>query len=144
MKSIPHVKSVMTPFPHAVDSMEDMQTAQGMMGQHGIRHLPVLHEGELRGILSERDLQLAQGILAFRDNAVSLPVWAICSRDPYIVDLDVPIDAVVDEMANRHIGSAIVTRRGKLAGIFTTTDACRLLGERMREDAGRNTEDVVA
>jgi hypothetical protein len=32
-------------------------------------------------------------------------------------------------MARRHIGSAIVMRRGKLAGIFTAVDACRILSE---------------
>ena len=144
MRPIPHMKTVMTPFPHAVDSMEDMAVARAMMQQHGIRHLPVIHEGTLGGMLSERDLQLASGIVAFRDPPMQLPVWAVCSREPFVVDLEMPVDEVVEEMASRHLGSAIVTRKGKVVGIFTTTDACRLLAKRMREDAGTNQDDDVA
>ena len=36
-------------------------------------------------------------------------------------------------MAERHIGSALVTRGGKLVGIFTTTDACRALARVLHE-----------
>jgi CBS domain-containing protein len=32
-------------------------------------------------------------------------------------------------MAENRIGSAIVTKDGKLVGIFTVTDACRALAE---------------
>jgi CBS domain-containing protein len=32
-------------------------------------------------------------------------------------------------MADNRIGSAIVTKDGKLVGIFTVTDACRALAE---------------
>jgi CBS domain-containing protein len=32
-------------------------------------------------------------------------------------------------MAENRIGSAIVTKHGKLVGIFTVTDACRALAE---------------
>jgi CBS domain-containing protein len=32
-------------------------------------------------------------------------------------------------MAQNRIGSAIVTKHGKLVGIFTVTDACRALAE---------------
>jgi CBS domain-containing protein len=35
-------------------------------------------------------------------------------------------------MARDHIGAALVVRRGKLVGIFTVTDACRLFAEWLR------------
>jgi CBS domain-containing protein len=40
---------------------------------------------------------------------------------------------VVAEMAARHIGSAIVLRHGRLVGVFTAVDACRLLAEFLRD-----------
>jgi CBS domain-containing protein len=49
--------------------------------------------------------------------------------DPYVVEMTTPLAAVAREMAVRHIGSAIVLRHGRLAGVFSTVDACRLLGE---------------
>jgi hypothetical protein len=40
-------------------------------------------------------------------------------------------------MAEHQLGSAIVTRRGKLAGIFTVTDACHHFAEYLREQVRR-------
>ncbi|MEW6270451.1 MAG: CBS domain-containing protein [Thermodesulfobacteriota bacterium] len=48
---------------------------------------------------------------------------------PYVVEDDEPLDVVAREMADRQIGSALVTRHGKLVGIITTTDVCRLLAD---------------
>ena len=41
--------------------------------------------------------------------------------------------ATLLEMAKRHLGSVLVMRRGRLAGIFTATDACHAFGEFIRE-----------
>ena len=142
MGSIPAVKKVMTPFPHAVDSEEDVRVARGMMQQHGIRHLPVMHQGRLAGLLSERELFVALTILGDAVRAEPLPVWAVCTREPYIADLNEPIDRVVQEMANRHIGSAIIVREEKLAGILTTTDICRLYVDTLTGGRGPDSDPL--
>jgi acetoin utilization protein AcuB len=134
MNSVPAIKKVMTPFPYSVDSHEDVLVAKAMMQQHGIRHLPVMHEGKLAGVLSERELQVAQAILGIEPRPAQLPVWAVCTREPFVVDLNEPIDRVVEEMADRHIGSVIVVRDEKLVGILTTTDVCRLYVETFVRD----------
>jgi acetoin utilization protein AcuB len=65
--------------------------------------------------------------------------------DPYIVDLHEPLDNVLITMAERHIGSAIVTRAGKLVGMFTAVDACRCFGTFLREHFPRvEGDDDVA
>ena len=46
-----------------------------------------------------------------------------------MVDLHTRLDQVVIEMAKRRVGSALVVRDGRLAGILTATDVCRLYGE---------------
>lgn len=129
---VTRVATVMTPFPYSVDAREDLRTAHAMMQEHGIRHLPVMREGKLAGIVSERELDVALGLITERDPDVQLPVWAICKRDPYTVDIDEAIADVADAMANEHIGSVLVTRKGKLAGIITTVDICRAFAEVMR------------
>ncbi len=53
--------------------------------------------------------------------------------DPYVVSVDEPIENVLLTMADRHIGSAVVTKGGKLAGVFTAVDACRCFGDYLRE-----------
>ena len=47
---------------------------------------------------------------------------------PYTVELTAPLGPVLLEMARLHVGSAIVMRSGRLAGIVTETDICRALG----------------
>lgn len=127
------VANVMTPFPYAVDAHEDLRTAHAMMREHGIRHLPVMREGKLAGIVSARELEVALELIAERDPEVQLPVWAICKRDPHTVDIEVPVADVADAMANQQIGSVLVTRKGKLAGIITTVDICRALADLLRK-----------
>jgi CBS domain-containing protein len=86
----------------------------------------------LVGVLSDRDI-------AFMSNAGepdlrdSLRVRDVCSLDVYSVERDEPLDRVVGEMAERHIGSVMVTEGGKPSGVFTATDACRCLAELLRE-----------
>jgi len=65
-------------------------------------------------------------------------------KDAYIVDMEARLDEVLAHMAEHHLGSAIVTRRGKLAGIFTVTDACRHFAEFLREQVRRAGGDDAA
>ena len=58
MKRIPSIKTVMTPFPHAVDAAADVDEALEFMREHSIRHLPVTEAGVLIGMVSDRDLKL--------------------------------------------------------------------------------------
>jgi acetoin utilization protein AcuB len=132
MPKLPTLLAVMTPFPHAVHAEDEVATARAMMDQHGIHHLPVLRDGRLAGIVSARDVSLAGDVLERSQGGVGMPVWAICTRDPYVVEIDTRLDVVAEEIANRHIGSALVVKHGKLAGIVTTTDLCRALAEVLR------------
>ncbi len=121
MTQMPAVKTVMTPFPWSIDVKEGLEKAKAMMVEHGIRHLPVSEEGELVGVLSERDSMSHEG--------EDVTVEAACRRDAYIVDMAAPLARVAFELSRRRIGSALVMREGKLVGIFTSSDACRSLGE---------------
>jgi CBS domain-containing protein len=58
-----------------------------------------------------------------------LKVRDVCVEEPYIVPASTPVAVVADTMAKRHIGSAIIMKNTALAGIFTSTDACRVLAQ---------------
>jgi acetoin utilization protein AcuB len=122
---IQQVKDVMTPFPHFVDVDQSVSAAREQMVQHGVGHLPVKEDGELTGIVSERDLSLAAALSKI--DGVSLA--EIYQRELYVVDLHTRMDVVVAEMAKRRVATALVIRDGRLAGILTATDVCRLYGE---------------
>jgi acetoin utilization protein AcuB len=130
MSTIPQIRSVMTPFPYSIDAGASLPEAQATMAEHDVRHLPVTHGDELVGVVTDRDLK------NFLDPTLGIPqlrrVREIMVSDAYIVDLPEPLDNVLLAMARRRIGCALVVRGERLAGIFTTTDATRLLGELYR------------
>lgn len=129
---MPTVKSVMTPFPYSVSGRAALRAAQEMMKEHDIRHLPVTDERELVGVVSDRDLARAV------DPALGLPapddltVSQVMSTDPYTVGLHEPLDGLLLKMAEHQMGCVIVTKDGRIAGIFTATDACRAFGVHLR------------
>lgn len=102
-----------------------------MMAEHDIRHLPVKENGKIVSVISDRDIRLALHSGSHRDKD-SLRVRDVCVHETYIVELNERLDSVLLHMARYHIGSALVVKNGKLAGIFTTTDACRCYGEYLR------------
>ena len=123
MRDSPRLKDLMRPFPYTVDSEAPIERAVELMREHKIRHLPVTTKGALTSLVTDRDIKLVLGPdFAYpRD----LKVRDAMVKDCYIVDLAEPLSAVLRHMAEHRIGCAVVTRRGKLAGVFTTNDACR-------------------
>jgi len=133
MKKIPPIESVMTPFAFSVEIGDPVSVAEDMMIDHEIRHLAVTDGGALVGVVSDRDIAFTSnsGESDLRDR---LHVRDVCSLDVYSIERGERLDCVLMEMADRHIGSAIVTDDGKIAGVFTATDACRRFAEFLRAE----------
>ena len=127
------VRSVMTPFPYSIDADEMVPEARAQMADHGIRHLPVTRGGALVGIVSERDLRLLIAAGSGLSSEFTMRVGDVCGDDVYVVDLHEPLERVLFHMADQHLGSALVERKGKLVGIFTSTDACRCFAEHLSD-----------
>jgi acetoin utilization protein AcuB len=128
-KRMPIVGAVMTSFPYFVEADDTAATMERMMDEHNIRHLPVQENGTVVGIVSERDLhhQVRRG--APKAEKDKIRARQIMVPDPYIVPFRTPLHEVVFEMAARRIGSVLVQRQGKLAGILSAMDVCRIFGE---------------
>jgi len=124
-RRIPQAKDVMTPFPHFIEVGQGVAQARELMLAHGVRHLPVKDGSELVGVVTERDLEVATVAGAGREP----PLRELCESELCVVDLHARMDEVVIEMARRRVGSALVVRDGRLAGILTAGDVCRLYGE---------------
>ena len=141
MARVPEIRSVMTALPRSIDADATVSEAQTMMEQHEVRHLPVTNGNKVVGVLSDRDVK---GLLdpMFRVPAPTT-VRKAMSADPYVVGPDEPLDRVLLTLAERRIGCALVAEDGRLTGIFTTTDASRMLGEHfgaMRRERGETTD----
>jgi acetoin utilization protein AcuB len=144
MDHIPSVGSVMTPFPHVVQVDDSLLLARTQMVEHGVRHLPVKDGGRLVGVLTDRDLKRAL------DPELGLPpkeelfVRDVLVTEAYVVESTAPLDEVLEHLVEQHIGSALVTKNGRLVGIFTATDACRILCRHLRSLFPSGAGDAVA
>jgi acetoin utilization protein AcuB len=122
---LPKLKNVMTPFPYSVDADAPIEAAIEFMGRHKIRHLPVTSKGALTSLVSDRDIKLVLGPDFAYPSARELKVRDAMVKDCYVVDLATPLAAVLRHMAEQRIGSAVVTRHGKLAVLLMGRDSCR-------------------
>jgi acetoin utilization protein AcuB len=144
MDRIPSVGSVMTPFPHCVHVDDSLLVARTMMVEHDVRHLPVKDGYQLVGILTDRDVKRAL------DPDLGLPpkdqlfVRDVFVSDAFVVDSAELLDNVLEQLAARHIGSALVTKNGRLVGIFTLVDACRMFCQHLRAMFPNRRGDEVA
>lgn len=124
------IETLMTPSPHSIGPEQTIAMALKLMRTHGVRHLPVLDGGNIIGLVSERELELVSTLGASNPERASVEQAMI--PDPYWAEVDTPVAEVAAKMAERKLGSAVITRGGKLAGVFTTTDALRALAELAR------------
>jgi acetoin utilization protein AcuB len=108
-----------------------------LMEQHRVKHLPVVENGSLIGIVSDRDLRDAAPAVVelFRHDArrgngkyrTEIPVSQIMARQVVTLDENTPIDSAARTMANAHIGAIVVVRqcldgRRRVVGMLSRGD----------------------
>lgn len=126
-KAIPTIQKYMTTNPHSIGKDQTLATAEKIMHQHGIRHLPVLDGGQLLGIISDRDVKFLESFNDVDPTKVTLDSMYI--EKVFTVGPDARLDEVCDVMAEKKYGSTIVMSNNKLVGIFTWVDALRAMSE---------------
>lgn len=119
------MQHVMTPQPITIGREQSLATAHELMRRHDCRHLPVLEHGELVGIVTQRDLYLLETIAGV--DLTKDQVDDAMSTDAYAVQPDASLTDVAAHMATERVGCAVVIERGRVIGIFTTTDALRVV-----------------
>lgn len=109
-----------------------------LMKTKGIRRTPVMKDGKLVGIISDKDL-----LNAAPSDATSLSVWElnyllgkitvgeIMTRNVVTVTEDTPIEEAAFLMASKKIGGLPVMSNGRLVGLITETDLFRIFLELM-------------
>ena len=126
------ISHYMTSTPCTIDRDDSIANAHAIMrGQH-IRHLPVVHDGQLVGIVTQGDLHLLETLGDI--DLDTTPVSEAMRENPFIVTGDTALDDVVEIMADKKYGSAIVVGRAGVEGIFTAVDACRVLAQTLRRE----------
>lgn len=134
MRHMPTLTEVMTPFPHLIKESTSINDAIHLMEEKQFHHLPVVVDHAVVGLLSTTDIKLAQMPGHRTTEFTELSVGDICRRRIYLVDLHVRLDEVLENMAADSWEAAIVLREGRLAGIFTSQDACRVFSQWLRKE----------
>lgn len=105
-----------------------------------LRHLPVLRERKLVGMVTEREIkQFASSPMSRNSpeeyNAMmeATPVSRVMTRDPLAVKPDQSMHETAGLMYERKLSALPVVENGELIGIITTTDMLALLVRLMKE-----------
>jgi acetoin utilization protein AcuB len=124
------VERFMTANPVAISSDRTLAEAHRLMREKHIRHLPVVDEGRLVGVVSQRDIYLVETLHGVDPETER--VEEAMTAEPYTVKPDASLEEVACTMAENRYGSAVVLDRGAVVGLFTTTDALRALSQVLR------------
>ena len=127
------VKDWMSKDPITINDDTSMMKAIHLMKQNRFRRLPVLHEGRLVGIVSDRDLKEASPSKATTLDVhelyyllAELQVKDIMTRDPVTVAPDDTVERAAQVMLENTIsGLPVVDDQGKVVGILTQSDVFR-------------------
>ena len=134
-----------------VSPEEPINEVLAMFRKEHIRRAPVMKDGKLVGIVSERDL-----LNASPSSATTLSVWElnyliskvkikdVMSKKVITVDEDTPIEEAARIMADKKIGGMPVLSAGKVVGMITETDLFKVFLELMgaRQKAIRVTATI--
>ncbi len=116
------LREIMKPNLFTVTEITRLGEAQQLMSKHHIRHLPVVHDSRLCGILSERDILEYRAKAAFREDWWRAPVSAAMVTPPQTAGPDDSLTEAAGRLAAARIGALPVVERGALLGIVTVTD----------------------
>jgi len=122
---MPSISRFMTKHPVPIHHASTLAVARRLMQAHEVRHLPVVGDGRLVGIVSEHDVRLLESSSECDPDLVLVEQAMI--PNPFIVTSDTALDEVTEIMAEHKYGSVIVMGRDGIEGIFTAVDACHAL-----------------
>ncbi len=127
------IKDWMTREPITITDETSMIKAIHLMKQHRFRRLPVVHQGQLVGMITDRDLKEASPSKATTLDVhelyyllAELQVKEIMTRDPLSVSQDDTVERAAQLMLEHTIsGLPVVDAGGQLVGIITQSDVFR-------------------
>ncbi len=148
------VSRFMTRRPVTVTPSTSLDEAIRLMEQHRFRHLPVVADGAVVGMLSDRDVRLGTGGQSLgelhvpRDAALPSRVEELMHSPALCVQSDERGPAAALRMVEHRIGALPVLQDGRLAGIVTETNLVTAFRDLCRDPASadvldRNVEELM-
>lgn len=100
-----------------VSPKDTVESAIQIMQQHSIRHLPVVEDNRLVGLVTESSLRPY-----LSPEKLKLPLREVMIINPITIDPEASIDEAARLIYKYKIGGLPVISQGKLVGIITITD----------------------
>lgn len=123
------VNDLMTAVPNTVTPETSLRHILGIMKAGGYRQIPVLDEGTLVGIITDRDIRLVVSTpIMGEPNAQQtelldkLDVESCMTPNPVSVTPDTPAYRAAEMLSMYKFGALPVVDEGTLVGIITVTD----------------------
>jgi len=126
------VREIMMGSPVTLKPEDTLNLANDVISLGRIRHIPVVDDGRLVGILTERDLigTAASQIFGLKQKNKSVLLKSVLIKEVMkkrvvTVAPETPIKDVAHLMADKKIGCVPVMSAGVVVGLVTTTDILR-------------------
>jgi CBS domain-containing membrane protein len=130
------VKDIMAKEVTTLGRNDSLDVADDVMSLGRIRHLPVIDEGRVVGVVSQRDLfksalaaALGYGETAQKKLLKTLRVKEVMSEPAIIISPEATIKEAVRLMLEKRIGCLPVVQGHALVGIVTETDLLRYVAD---------------
>lgn len=144
------IAKVMTPAPAIVEPKAALREVCRLMAERRIRHVPVVSDDGLVGIISDRDIQEALpspadpgGATEFAAAMDRITAWEVMTEQVITVTPQTPLAEAAQLLARRKIGCVPVMERGRLVGIVTETDMLQALTSVLDKIAGSPQLEVT-
>lgn len=124
------IADIMTKKIIALNRSDDLETAEMLFKKHKIRHIPVVHEDAILGMLSYTDLLRISFADAFNEDEDEVDtvvynmftIEQVMAKNLVSVSSETPIKEVAEILSKKEFHALPVVDEGRLVGIITTTD----------------------
>jgi CBS domain-containing protein len=130
------VRDIMTTEVTTLGRNDSLQLVKDIMTLGRVRHFPVLDDGKVVGVVSQRDLYKASlgsvmkyGEKAQRAFLEGIAVKEVMSDPPITIAPHASVQEAARLMMEKKIGCLPVLEGAKLVGIVTETDMLKLVAE---------------
>ncbi len=115
------VQELMTEDPLTLDRNQSLELAQDLLRFAHIRHLPVIENGKVVGLVTHRDL-LRAVVERSSEALPAIPIERVMRTDIRTIDATVDVREAVEIMIDHKYGCLPVTSGEQLVGILTEAD----------------------
>lgn len=111
------VKDCMTAKPITIEPTEDVQYAFFLLKKHEIKQLPVIEDGKLIGIITERDLRMVI------EKEYGIKIRSAMSTNIQTINENDNLEIAAETLIKRNFNALpVLDDKGELVGIIAATD----------------------